>query len=73
MKQEVEAYRQEPAPSQEEDVLARWRKKKQVPPYHPLPFLLFPVPCLLPFLHLLLQVPSPGEAGKEVPGSPGNQ
>ena len=28
VKQEVEAYRQEPAPSQEEDVLACWRKKK---------------------------------------------
>ena len=28
VKQEIEAYRQEPAPSQEEDVLAWWRKKK---------------------------------------------
>ena len=28
VKREVEADRQEPAPSQEEDVLAWWRKKK---------------------------------------------
>lgn len=66
VKREVEAYRQELAPSQEEDVLTWWRKRKHR--YSVLLLLPF-----LPFLLLLLQVPSPGKTGKEVPGRPGDQ
>ena len=73
VKREMELYRQEEAPSRGEDPLAWWRKRKHR--YSLLLFLLLLqfLVSLLFLLSLLLQVPSPGKAGQEVPVCPGDQ